>query len=360
MPVGSNRWTYDELPQHLKDYMAKYQYSLTDANRNTYYGADAFNRTDRSFQDHWITNADKANLQIKTNELKQKQQNDYIAASKKAQEDYNSGASATVVGRGPDDFDYNALAGNTRYTYQMLPDWAKKYIDPTKKARDYDIRPTGGLYNQGNYNEYSMGFDDVSRDVQNNWIKYAQNKYAYDLANGAINKNSSGLKRSSSSQGGSVNNPKQITYASDRMADAIRRGVSSGKMDRSQLNNVHNRDTDANLGALLPNGTNNSALLEAMSYGVPLEMRKSIEAQAQQKGLYSQYMNRPVAYGNTSNASKPSQLVNQLTPTRKSPVPMPQKKPSALPSKQQAINRTPVVNNRVGVFGSPDQKQMIV
>lgn len=262
MPTGTNPWNYNELPQHLKDYMAKNPYIYTINNQN-YYGADAFNMTDRRGQDFLINQWDTRH-----------------AANARAEE-----------------------------------------IRNRKKAE----APPAPV---------SSGNTSTSpSQVKNN--------------RGYVGQASS-------------NNPKQITYASDRMADAIRRGVSSGKMDRSQLNNVHNRDTGANLGALLPNGTNNSALLEAMSYGVPLEMRKSIEAQAQQKGLYGQYMNRPVAYGNTSNASKPSQLINQLTPTRKSPVPMPQKKPSALPSKQQATNRTPVKNNRVGVFGSPDQKQMIV
>lgn len=157
-----------------------------------------------------------------------------------------------------------------------------------------------------------------------------------------------------------MNPAAKIIYASDRMADAIRRGVGAGRLDQSQLNNVHNRDTNVNLNALVPKGTSNSALLEAMSNGVPLEMRKSLEAQAQQKGLYGQYMNRPVAYGNAQAAAKPSQLVTQLNPNAKTPTPMPQKKPSTLPSKQQAIKKTPIVNNRVGLFGSPDKNQMIV
>lgn len=62
MPVGSNPWNYNELPQHLKDYMAKNPFSYTKDGK-TYYGADAFNMTDRRGQDHLITSWDARHLQ---------------------------------------------------------------------------------------------------------------------------------------------------------------------------------------------------------------------------------------------------------------------------------------------------------
>lgn len=62
-PTGSNPWKYNDLPDHLKKYMTdgNYTYSTT-VNGKTYYGADAFNLTDRRTQDHLITQMDARNL----------------------------------------------------------------------------------------------------------------------------------------------------------------------------------------------------------------------------------------------------------------------------------------------------------
>ena len=64
MPVGSNPWNYNELPDHLKKYMAdKNNTHSVTKNGKTYYGADAFNMMDRRAQDHLITQMDTKNLQ---------------------------------------------------------------------------------------------------------------------------------------------------------------------------------------------------------------------------------------------------------------------------------------------------------
>jgi len=62
MPTGTNPWNYNELPQHLKDYMAKNPYSYTK-NGKTYNGADAFNMSDRKLQDYLISSWDTRHLQ---------------------------------------------------------------------------------------------------------------------------------------------------------------------------------------------------------------------------------------------------------------------------------------------------------
>jgi hypothetical protein len=319
-PVGSNPWKYNQLPQHLKDFIEK-EKGYTGETRNGVYidPITSFNQMDRRSQDHLIMTMDQENLRRRQNEQRLAQAKADMDAIKNSPYQPSSSLS-------PTDFDYNALPAENKYNYLSIPDWAKRYINPAMGLGYIEgvqlSNPYAGL----------RSFDMSDRANQDAALRAAGNKYAYDLAQGKIKAPTAPKAQSGPvANGGFASGQKPITYASDRMANAIRSGVSAGKLNQSQLNNVHNRDMDANVNVLVPNGTTNSALLEAMNYGVPLELRKTLSSQAQSKGVYNQYQNRPSAQpvgsvGGFGSPTKPGVTTNSGL----KPVPMP--KPSVGPT----------------------------
>ena len=220
MPVGSNPWNYNELPQHLKDYLQQYPYTLSQNGQN-FTNADAFNRTDRSGQDYLINLWDRNNLRFKTAEAKENERRQNEAALKAA------GFSTQPKGA---EFDYNALPASARYTYQSLPDWAKRYIAPNQQASFNVFSPDGKKVTDD-------VFDNSRRSVQEAWMRKAQDLYARDLASGKI-KPPAQPKQQASQQSPQQSQPRVVSSKPPmtRMQSAISRAASSGRMGNNNLN----------------------------------------------------------------------------------------------------------------------------
>lgn len=122
-----------------------------------------------------------------------------------------------------------------RLRYVDLPDDVKKYIDPTRRAMDDGIVPKMGVYFQGDvaWGIPKATFDYAPRDVQDNWIQMAKNKYAYDVATGKI-KNPAQLAQQLPQQTKAVFAPQKPPMT--RMQSAISRAASSGRMGNNNLN----------------------------------------------------------------------------------------------------------------------------
>lgn len=249
-PTGSNPWKYNQLPQHLKDFIEK-EKGYGGETRNGVYidPITSFNQMDRRSQDHLIMTMDQENLRRRQNEQRLAQVKADMDAIKNSPYQPSSSLS-------PTDFDYNALPAGNKYNYLSIPDWAKQYINPAMSLGNINgvqlSNPRAGL----------RSFDASDRANQDAALRAAGNLYAYDLAQGKIKAPTApAVPQASPAQTPSVPSassvsvvmpnqsaanpmsasvpaaPKQQAkaYMPSRMEGAVSKAASMGKMKSNQI-----------------------------------------------------------------------------------------------------------------------------